>query len=172
MKPLRNALIFAFGMLMAGCGHAQVTPTSYQMDLSWVAPVPVAGGLWTTPCSGTGSSPCSTLISRATVTPGQPCPTPNTVTPNYSPLNLASPATGLVFTDSAVSGLNVCYIAQTEQAGIIGSALSNVAGPYAVPAGPGAPTLSAAPQVASAAIPATGNGPAPVLTAKLTAIYR
>jgi hypothetical protein len=133
------ALALAAGALTA-C-HAQVPPTSHSVDLTWTAPVPVSGGVWQTPCgTATGQSPCTYILSRITAANGATgCPVPSgTIT--YTPINSSSPATGLTYIDSSVSGVTVCYIAQTVQLATTGSA-SNIAGPFTVPANPGAPTL-------------------------------
>lgn len=163
------AFALALGLLAVGCGHAQVTPTSYQVDLAWVAPV--ASGSWLG--CGTGQPACSYVMSRLTVAAGATaCPAVNLSTPNYAPLNTATPAAGLTFVDTGAVGTTACYIVQTLQ-GTAVSNPSNVAGPLVVPASPLAPTLSAPTAVADAkplAVP-TGKD-APVLTATVRPIYR
>jgi hypothetical protein len=135
MKFLRIPALFAMcvllGWLSIGCSQAQVAPTGFKVNLSWTAP---AG------C--TTASPCTFVASRITLAAGvTSCPAVNTATPNYAPLNAASPSTGTTFADTTAPGLNVCYIAQTEQGGQV-SAPSNVVGPFAVPASPLAPSLT------------------------------
>ena len=132
-KFLKHASIFAvfafLGWLSIGCSQAQVAPTSFQANLSWTAPSGCTTG-------------CTYVASRITLASGTTsCPAANVATPNYTPLNSASPATGTTFTDATAAGLTVCYIAQTEQGGAV-SVPSNVVGPLVVPAGPLAPTLS------------------------------
>lgn len=139
MKALRIALSLVFGILAVGC-HAQMPPTVHSVDLTYLAPVPVSGGLWQTPC-GT-AAPCTYVMSRITVTNGTPgCPLPS-ATAVYTPLNSSTPATGLAYTDSGVSGITACYLVQAIQLGTTGNP-SNTAGPFVVPANPGAPTLGA-----------------------------
>lgn len=156
-------------VLTVGCGHAQVAPTSYQVALTYTAPV--ASGSWT---GCTTAAPCTYVLSRITLASGTTsCPAANTGTPNYTPLNASSPVTGTSYTDASAIGLTVCYIAQTEQSSAV-SGPSNTAGPFAVPASPLAPTLSGAESTAKASmqLPATaGSKGAPVLSAKLVPVY-
>jgi hypothetical protein len=123
----RIALLFAFGMAfgcLSACSHAQVPPTHHSVTLSGTAP---AG------CTG-----CTYVFSRATIT-GSACPA--TTGTSYTPLNQASPAAAVSFTDTTASGSTACYVAQTLQAGAV-SVPSNVAGPFTVPADPAAPSLT------------------------------
>lgn len=94
--------------------------------------------------------------------------TVNTATPNYTPLNSSSPTSALTFTDTGAAGLSVCYIAQTEQGGAV-SQPSNVAGPFVVPASPGAPSTpnGTVADMVQPSLPPTGNTPGPVLTASI-----
>lgn len=169
MKILKLAALFATCVLLGwfsdGCGHAQVTPTSYTVNLSWTAPV--AAGTWG---GCTTASPCSYVASRLSVAAGATsCPAANSTTPNYTPVNSSSPAVGSTYTDGGAAGLTVCYIVQTEQGSAV-SAPSNVAGPVVVPASPLAPSL-AAPQAVADAMPSpSGDSMAPVLSAKLTPV--
>lgn len=137
MKKLLLLLPF---LALTAC-HAQVPPTTHSVDLAWHAPVPVSGGIWQTACgTAAGQSPCTYILSRASVTSGTgPCPPVSTSgTANYIPLNSGSPATGLAYTDTTATGV-VCYIAQTVQLATTGGA-SNIV-QATVPANPGAPTL-------------------------------
>ena len=120
------ALALAAGALTA-C-HAQLPPTTHSVALTWTAPTSPA-------CNA--AAPCTYVISRATGT--STCPAVNLTTPNYAPLNSSSPVSALTFTDTAAAGLTVCYIAQTLQGGAV-SQPSNTAGPFVVPASPGAPS--------------------------------
>lgn len=125
------ALACAFGWLSTGCSHAQMPPKSNAVALSWSAP------------SGC-SSGCSYVVSRIALTAGtSSCPVPNVTTPNYTPLNQASPATATTYTDTGAGALTVCYIAQTELGGSV-SQPSNAAGPFAVPANAIAPAITGA----------------------------
>jgi hypothetical protein len=169
MKTLKHLLIGAsflfLGWLSVGCGHAQVTPTNHRVDLSWGAPA--ASGSW---AGCTTAAPCTYVASRITLASGvTTCPAANVSTPNYTPLNTASPAAGLTYADTSASGLTVCYIVQTEQASAV-SGPSNVSGPFAVPASPLAPSLSGNPIVAEVEPVPQGNSAAPTLTARLTPV--
>lgn len=159
---MRRALLLVLVAVMAvGC-HAQVPPTPHNVALSWTAPVvptnPPAG-TWKTPCSVT--DPCTYIVSRTTVTTGS-CPTPNLTTPNYTPLNQATPVAALAYTDTAAAGLNACYTVQTSQDGNIGAA-SNTAGPFTVSGGvnPLAPSLNGT--SAKLAMPKVGYPASPVM---------
>lgn len=157
------ALIFlAFSV---GCGHAQVRPTAFQVDLTWTAPA--ASGGW---AGCTTAVPCVYVASRITIASGvTTCPAANVATPNYTPLNTSSPAAGTSYVDAGATGLTVCYLVQTEQGSAV-SGPSNVAGPFAVPASPLAPSLSGNQTVAEVMPVPSGNSAAPVLSAKLTPI--
>lgn len=122
------AAAFVMAITVFGC-HAQVPPTNHTVTLTWTAP--------TTGCSS--GTPCSYVLSRATIAAGGTCPT--TSGTSYTPLNQSSPSTSTTYSDTTASGLVVCYIAQTEQ-GTAVSVPSNVAGPFTVPANPVAPALS------------------------------
>lgn len=162
---MKRLLLLSIVAFVTGC-HAQVAPTSYQVDLAWTAPV--ASGSWT---GCTTAAPCTYVISRLTVAAGvTACPAVNLTTPNYTPLNSASPTSDVKFVDTGAVGTSACYTAQTEQ-GTAVSNPSNVAGPIVVPASPLAPSLSAPTAVADAKpLVATGHEQAPILTAKLTPI--
>jgi hypothetical protein len=126
---LKLAALFAIALAagaLTAC-HAQLPPTTHSVSLTWTAP--------TSPACNT-ASPCTYVISRAT---GTTCPAVNLITPNYTPLNSSSPVSALSYTDTAAAGLTVCYIAQTLQGGAV-SQPSNTAGPFVVPASPGAPS--------------------------------
>lgn len=168
MKSLRLALTAAsfllLGWLSVGCGHAQVKPTSFQVSLSWTAPA--ASGGW---AGCTTASPCSYVASRITLASGvTACPAANVSTPNYTPLNTASPSTSASFNDTTAVGLNVCYVVQTEQ-GTAVSQPSNVAGPFVVPASPLAPSLTGNQTTAEVKpfVAPSGTADAPVLSARL-----
>lgn len=166
MKTLRLTLTFAayiaLGWLSVGCGHAQVKPTAFQVSLSWTAPS--ASGSW---AGCTAGAPCTYVASRITLTAGtSTCPAANVGTPNYTPLNTASPVSAAVYLDTTAVGSTVCYIVQTEQGSAV-SQPSNVAGPFVVPASPLAPSLSGNQTVAEVMPVPTGNSEAPVLSAKL-----
>lgn len=139
MKQLIIAALALLAFPIYGC--AQLKPTTYVVDLSWTVPT---GGA--DPC-GTGTSACGYVISVAAVPVGTTtCPTPNLTTPNYTPLNAASPATGTSFRDTSSGGQTVCYIAQTVQGSNLASPTgvsqpSNTVGPLVVPGTPTAPTL-------------------------------
>jgi hypothetical protein len=173
MKTFKHMLIGAtyllLGWLSVGCGHAQVKPTSYRVDLSWTAPV--AAGGWT---GCTTAAPCTYVASRITLASGTTtCPAANVTTLNYSPLNASLPATGTSYADTAASGLTVCYLVQTEQGSAVSNP-SNLAGPFLVPSSPLAPSLSGNQTVAEAKpyhVPGAAlYGQAPALTAKLTPV--
>lgn len=132
MKLLRFASLFslfaALGWLSAGCAHAQVPPKSNAVALSWSAPSGCTSG-------------CSYVVSRIALASGTAsCPAPNVTTPNYTPLNQASPVTATAYTDAGAGALTVCYIAQTELGGSV-SQPSNTAGPFVVPANAIAPAI-------------------------------
>ena len=119
---------------LAACG--QVTPTSWQVSLTWTTPTPA--GAWLGCIVGQPS--CAYILSRATVAAGTTsCPA--TTGSAYAPLNQGSPATGTVYSDPTATGLTVCYIAQTIQGGAI-SQPSNTAGPFVVPGNPLPPVLN------------------------------
>jgi hypothetical protein len=166
MKTLRLSLtllsFLALGWLSVGCAHAQVAPTNHQVALSWTAPA--ASGSW---AGCTASAPCTYVASRITLATGTTsCPAANVTTPNYAPLNTASPASTTTYTDTSASGLTTCYIVQTEQGSAV-SGPSNVAGPFVVPANPLAPSLAGSEaKVQSMPLP-TGDAAAPILTARL-----
>lgn len=162
MKTLRLSLtllsFLALGWLSVGCAHAQVAPTNHQVALSWTAPA--ASGSW---AGCTASAPCTYVVSRFT---GPACAAVNPTSPNYTPLNAASPVSATNFTDTSASGLTTCYIVQTEQ-GTAVSGPSNVAGPFVVPANPLAPSLAGSEaKVQTMPLP-TGDAAAPILTARL-----
>jgi hypothetical protein len=124
-----------------GC-HAQMPLVAHSVVLTYQAPVVVTGGVWQTPCgTATGAAPCTYVLSRVTagaVSAG--CPVPSSSI-TYAPLNSSTPVTGLTYTDSSVlPGAVYCYLAQTVQ-NAVPSAASNLAGPFQIPANPGAPTL-------------------------------
>jgi hypothetical protein len=123
MKKLLLLLPF---LALTAC-HAQLPVTTHSVALTWTAPTSPA-------CNA--AAPCTYVISRAT---GTTCPAVNLTTPNYTPLNSSSPATGTSFTDTGAAGTSACYIAQTLQGGAV-SVPSNTAGPFVVPASPGAPS--------------------------------
>lgn len=134
MKRIFAASLFALVMLVLGTGcHAQVTPTSTVVVLTWNAPV--ASGSWT---GCTTSAPCTYVISRAIIT-ASTCP--STTGTSYTPLNQTAPTSALTFTDNTIAGQTACYIAQTMQGGLT-STPSNVAGPFVVPANPVAPAIT------------------------------
>lgn len=119
--------------LMA-CG--QVTPTSWQVSLTWTVPAPA--GAWLGCVVGQPS--CAYVISRATLAAGtETCPA--TTGTAYTPLNQGAPASGTVYNDMTATGLTVCYIAQTAQGGAV-SQPSNTAGPFIVPGSPLPPVLN------------------------------
>lgn len=134
------SLVFAVALTTVGC-HAQAPVTQHSVDLAWTAPVPVSGGVWQVACgTGANQAPCTYLISRATLTTAGPCPAVSTSgTPNYTVLNTANPATGLVYTDSSAAGI-VCYVAQAVQNATTGGPSNMVQ--LTVPANPGAPVMS------------------------------
>lgn len=135
MKRLLSLSIVALATV--GC-HAQVPVTTHSVTLTWTAPA--ASGNWG---GCTAASPCTYVASRITLASGTTtCPAPNVTTPNYTPLNAASPVSGTTLTDTGAVGLTVAYIVQTEQGGSV-SGPSNCAGPLVVPASPLAPTLTA-----------------------------
>jgi hypothetical protein len=148
---MKQALKLAFlagvwivvGVLSVGCSHAQVPTTQHSVTLTWTAPVPQTGGTWQTACGSTApAQPCTYIVSRYVFQAGdKACPSVSTSgTANYTPLNSSSPVSALQYPDTTVTGVTACYTVQTVQAGSTGAA-SNVAGPFAVPANPGAPTL-------------------------------
>lgn len=174
MKYVRTALllpVYVFvAWLFTGCAHAQVTPTAYQVDLSWTAPV--ASGTW----AGCGNpSTCTYVVSRYTFTAtDKACPTPNTTTANYTPLNAAAPVSVLTLNDTTASGTTACYIAQTEQGSPAAvSQPSNVLGPLVVPGSPLAPALGGAAattaDVKPLPLPSAASG-ALVLSARLSPV--
>lgn len=121
MRTFKHLLIGAtylfLGWISVGCGHAQVKPTAFQVDLTWTAPA--ASGSW---AGCTASAPCTYVASRIALTAGTTtCPAANVATPNYIPLNTASPVASGSYNDSTAVGLTVCYLVQTEQ----GSAVSH-----------------------------------------------
>jgi hypothetical protein len=158
-----------FGVLAVGCGHAQLPPTQHTVVLNWGATT-----------SG-GTSPYKYVMSRYTLVSADngKCPVVNTATPNYGPLNSASPVASLTYTDTSASGLTVCYTVQavdsaTPQAT---SGPSNVAGPFTVPTVPGTPVTLGGALTSSLDIkqpplstPLEGSGP--VLMGKLTGRVR
>lgn len=136
-------MYLAIVCLSIGCGHAQIKPTSSQVDLNWTPPA--ASGSW---AGCTSSSPCTYVVSRIAIASGtSACPAANVDAPNYTPLNTNTPASGNSFTDAAASGLTVCYVVQTLQGSAV-SLPSNVAGPFIVPASPLAPAITGSPAVA------------------------
>lgn len=166
MRTFKHFLIGAtylfLGWISVGCGHAQVKPTAFQVDLSWTAAV--ASGSWPG-CSP--ASPCVYVVSRLTLAAGKTtCDPVNVATPNYTPLNTATPAAGASYADTSATGLTACYTVQTEQGSAV-SQPSNVAGPFMVPASPLAPSLSGNQTVAEVMPVPSGNSEAPVLSAKL-----
>lgn len=177
MKTFKHILIGAtylfLGWLSIGCAHAQVPLVPHSVVLTYQAPVVVSGGTWQTPCgTATGDAPCTYVLSRITAgTLSGGCPVPGSSI-TYAPLNSSSPATGLSYTDSSVTpGAIYCYLAQTVQNGVP-SVASNLAGPFQIPANPGAPTLgngtvSELQQVPQPALPAATNSDAPTTVAKL-----
>ena len=90
MRRFLTSLVLS-ALALAGC-HAQVPPTPAQaVYLTWT--VPAAGNGWAG--CGTGQPACTYVVSRAVLAAGvATCPVPNVTTPNYAPLNSASPATG------------------------------------------------------------------------------
>ena len=167
MKTLKLAILLPLYAFLAwvsvGCAHGQVKPTAFQVDLSWT--VPAASGSW---AGCTTAAPCTYVASRIALAAGATtCPAANVATPNYVPLNTASPTTSASFDDTTAVGLTVCYIVQTEQ-GTAVSQPSNVAGPFAVPASPLAPSLTGNQTVAEVMPVPSGSSEAPVLSAKLT----
>lgn len=116
-----------FLSLTACPGHGQVPPTTSTVTLTITAPAGCSSG-------------CTYVYSRALV-PSASTACPASTGTSYSPLNASSPATGLTYTDSTASGDFACYIAQTEQSGLV-STPSNIVGPETVPAQPTAPNLS------------------------------
>lgn len=112
---------------VSGChAGAQITPTSYEVNLSWSAPA-----------ACTAAAPCTYGVSRTPEVSGA-CPATTGTT--YALVGTsASQAT--TFTDTTVAGgTTYCYIAQTEQAGAV-SQPSNTA-IIVVPPTPLAPTLA------------------------------
>lgn len=163
MKRLLASL-FLFASI--GCAHSQVKPTAFQVDLTFTAPV--ASGSWLG--CGTGQPTCAYVASRITLPSGTTtCPAANVSTPNYVPLNSATPVSTLSYVDTTATGLTVAYIVQTEQAGAV-SLPSNCAGPFVLPASPLAPSLTGNQTVAEMMPVPSGNSAAPVLTAKLTPV--
>lgn len=141
-KLVKLSILFLMAMAagaLTAC-HAQAPPTTHSVALTWTAPANTS--TWTTPCgTATGDAACTYLVSRIVVAAGtSTCPTPNVTTPNYTVLNTSSPASGTTYTDTAAMGETVCYVVQTEQSSTIGQP-SNTAGPFVVPAQPGAPTI-------------------------------
>lgn len=166
MKTLKLAVLLPLYAFLAwvsvGCAHSQVKPTAFQVDLSWTAAV--ASGSWPG-CSP--ASPCVYVVSRLTLAAGKTaCDPVNVATPNYTPLNAATPAAGASYADTSATGLTACYTVQTEQGSAV-SGPSNVAGPFAVPASPLAPSLTGNQTVAEVMPVPTVSGGAPVLSAKL-----
>jgi hypothetical protein len=93
---------------------------------------------WTAPANCTG---CTYVVSAVTVTTTT-CPVPNVTTPNYTPINPATPLTATTVTETPNPNTSVCYIAQTKQNGLV-SQPSNTAGPFVIGTGtqpPAAPS--------------------------------
>lgn len=138
------ALIFA-----AGCAHPQLPPaTQHSVVLTWNAPLPQ--GTWLG--CGSGQPTCTYAIYRAS---GTTCPAA-TSTAWTEITNPASRPSALTFTDTSAAGLNACYAAYTYQTlngSVTHSDPSNIAGPYAVPGVPIAPSLGTAPAISKVELP-------------------
>ena len=133
---MKRLPILALVLALVGCGSsvnlpAQQPQTAFQVNLTWTPP---------TSCST--ASPCTYILSRATIAAGSTqCPaTTGSIYLEVGVSNLQAVA----WTDTAaVAGQTYCYIAQTVQAGATGppSAPSNV---VVIPMNPSAPgTMSA-----------------------------
>jgi hypothetical protein len=127
VKEIQMKGIFALTLAVLALGaQAQITQTSYQVNLSLTAP---------SVC--TAAAPCTYLYSRATVAGGL-CPT---TASSYA--TLGSTASQVVsYSDNTVTpGGFYCYVAQTTQ----GGATSGPSAPFAIavpgnPPTPGTPT--------------------------------
>lgn len=159
--PVSRMLVALFAVVaLAGCAHSQMPPTTHSVALTWGAPTSPA-------CNA--AAPCTYVLSRISVTGSGPCPTANVTTPNYSPLNSASPVSSLDYTDTAAAGITSCYIAQTLQGGAV-SQPSNAAGPFVVAPTPGAPSTpnGTVADLVQPPLPTPTQGPdAPKTVAKL-----
>lgn len=147
MKILRFALtavsFLALGWLSVGCAHGQIPQPTHSVTLTYAASAGTTLNGVTTACTTSGADECTYVMSRYTMTAtDKGCPTVNMSTPNYTPLNSASPTNLLTYTDLGSAGTSVCYTVQAIQLGSP-SVASNVAGPYAVQANvyPAAPSL-------------------------------
>jgi hypothetical protein len=126
--PVGRMLVALFAVVAcAGCAHSQVPPTTHTVALTWTAPT-----------SG-GTPPYAYIMSRVTLTTGtSACPAVNYTTPNYTPLNSATPVSATNYTDTTASG-TVCFVVQAQDSlKAVGNA-SNTAGPLVMPTNPSAP---------------------------------
>jgi hypothetical protein len=162
VKRIVASLALTLGWLSIGCGHAQVTPTTHSVAMTWGATT-----------SG-GTAPYSYIMSRITLQAGaSTCPAANTTAPNYTPLNSSAPVSSLSYTDTAASGLTVCYIVQAQDSAKAVGNPSNTAGPYVVPTIPGTPvtlggSVTASLDMPQPALPKPSAGSdAPSVVAKL-----
>lgn len=153
------ALAMAF---VAGCSHAQMPPTVHTVSLTWKATT--TGGI----------GPYTYVASKITVAAGATgCPTPTIPTPNYAPINSASPISGLALVDSSATGSTACYIVQAIDSVQAISQPSNIVGPLVVPTAPAAPQQLGGNITADAHVPQPplakpSEGPdAPAVVAKL-----
>ena len=136
-KIFTAALLIVLGMAtgITAC-HGQVPPasTGYNVDLSWIPPVPT--GNWV---GCTASLTCSYAVYAETIASGASCDP--TTSANYKEItNPASRPTGDTYVDTNATGLTRCYDVETVQSGA-NSGPSNVA-TIAVPGVPLAPSLA------------------------------
>jgi hypothetical protein len=148
-------------LISAGCKAQLPTPTSYVVNLTWVAPVPASGSTWVGCVS---ASPCSYVVSRCAGSAAT-CVTSNSAA--WTQLNQASPAIGTSYTDSTAAGLTAYYVVNTVQTGANPgtSGPSNETTAQVVPASPLAPTLGAPTLTASLVKPALPTQTAPQMAA-------
>lgn len=134
MKRLAFSIFIA--VLLAGCAHGQIPPTTWQATVTWQLPAPTTG--WG---GCIASDTCVFGVSRVAIATGAQCPAATGTT--YALVG-TSTSQAVSFVDPSVNpGQSYCYIVQTQQ--VIPpatqpatSAPSNTAS-VAIPPNPGVP---------------------------------
>lgn len=161
-KIMKFSTLLVLAVTAFGC-HAQVPPTTHNVTLNW--------GATTTG----GTPPYTYIMSRISLTAGTPtCPPVNLSTPNYTPLNSASPVTPTNYIDTTATG-TVCYTVQAEDSVKSVGGASNTAGPLVTLTNPNAPVTlggDVTADVKQPALPKPSMGPdAPKTVAHLEAHF-
>lgn len=133
----RFAFSIFLAVLLAGCAHGQVPPTTWQASITWQLPVATAN---LTGC--TAAQTCVFAVSRAAIATGAACPPTNGS--GYTLVTTTAAQATSALDSSVASGQSYCYIVQTQQVippatQASTSAPSNSAS-VGIPLNPGVPT--------------------------------